>query len=34
VPALLAFTDLAKMVGYALGLADRATGRVRPAQYR
>jgi len=30
VPALLAFTDVAKMCGYALGLADRLTGRVRP----
>ena len=30
VPALLAFTDLAKMWGYAWGLADRLTGRVRP----
>ena len=30
VPALLAFTDIAKMCGYALGLADRLTGRVRP----
>ena len=30
VPALLAFTDVAKMWGYALGLADRLTGRVRP----
>jgi glycosyltransferase involved in cell wall biosynthesis len=29
VPALLAFTDVAKMWGYALGLADRLTGRVR-----
>jgi glycosyltransferase involved in cell wall biosynthesis len=32
VPALLAFTDLAKMCGYALGVADRITGRVRPGQ--
>ena len=32
VPALLAFTDVAKMWGYALGLADRLTGRVRPNQ--
>jgi glycosyltransferase involved in cell wall biosynthesis len=32
VPALLAFTDAAKMCGYALGLRDRSTGRVRPAQ--
>jgi len=32
VPALLAFTDVAKMWGYALGLADRLTGRVRPQQ--
>ena len=32
VPALLAFTDIAKMCGYALGLADRITGRVRPGQ--
>jgi glycosyltransferase involved in cell wall biosynthesis len=30
VPVLLAFTDVAKMWGYALGLADRLTGRVRP----
>jgi hypothetical protein len=30
VPALLAFTDAAKMWGYLLGLADRLTGRVRP----
>ena len=29
VPALLAFTDVAKIWGYALGLADRLTGRVR-----
>jgi hypothetical protein len=29
VPALLAFTDVAKMWGYALGLADRLAGRVR-----
>ena len=29
VPALLAFTDVAKMWGYALGLADRLT-RPRP----
>jgi glycosyltransferase involved in cell wall biosynthesis len=32
VPVLLAFTDAAKMCGYALGLADRLTGRVDPAQ--
>ena len=32
VPALLALTDAAKICGYALGLADRLTGRVRPAQ--
>jgi glycosyltransferase involved in cell wall biosynthesis len=32
VPALLAFTDAAKMCGYTLGLRDRLTGRVRPAQ--
>ena len=31
-PALLAFTDAAKMCGYALGVADRVTGRVRPPQ--
>jgi glycosyltransferase involved in cell wall biosynthesis len=30
VPALLAFTDVAKMWGYALGLVDRLSGRVRP----
>jgi len=30
VPALLAFTDVAKMWGYARGLADRLTGRVQP----
>jgi glycosyltransferase involved in cell wall biosynthesis len=30
-PALLAFTDVAKMTGYALGLADRLTGRVHPS---
>jgi glycosyltransferase involved in cell wall biosynthesis len=30
VPALLAFTDAAKMWGYARGLADQLTGRVRP----
>jgi hypothetical protein len=29
-PALLAFTDVAKMTGYALGLVDRLTGRVQP----
>ena len=29
VPALLAFTDVAKMWGYVLGLADRLTGRTR-----
>jgi glycosyltransferase involved in cell wall biosynthesis len=39
VPALLAFTDLAKMWGYAHGLVDRLTGRVggpapSSAQYR
>jgi glycosyltransferase involved in cell wall biosynthesis len=32
VPALLAFTDVAKMWGYALGLADRLAERVRPLQ--
>jgi glycosyltransferase involved in cell wall biosynthesis len=32
VPLLLAFTDIAKMVGYGLGLADRLTGRVGPAR--
>jgi hypothetical protein len=31
-PALLWFTDVAKMYGYVLGLADRMTGRVRPPQ--
>jgi glycosyltransferase involved in cell wall biosynthesis len=31
-PALLAFTDVAKLCGYALGVADRVTGRVRPPQ--
>jgi hypothetical protein len=30
VPALLAYTDAAKMCGYALGLADRLTGKVQP----
>ena len=30
VPVLLAFTDAAKMWGYALGLADRLTGRAKP----
>ena len=30
VPALLAFTDIAKMCGYALGLAVPATGRADP----
>ena len=30
-PALLAFTDVAKLCGYALGLADRLSGRVRPS---
>jgi len=30
-PALLAFTDVAKIAGYALGLADRLTGRVQPS---
>ena len=30
IPALLAYTDVAKIWGYALGLADRLTGRVRP----
>jgi glycosyltransferase involved in cell wall biosynthesis len=29
VPALLAYTDVAKIWGYALGLADRLSGRVR-----
>jgi glycosyltransferase involved in cell wall biosynthesis len=29
VPALLAFTDVAKMWGYVLGLADRLTGRTK-----
>jgi glycosyltransferase involved in cell wall biosynthesis len=32
VPGLLAFTDAAKMCGYALGLADRIAGRVGPGQ--
>jgi glycosyltransferase involved in cell wall biosynthesis len=32
VPALLAFTDAAKMSGYALGVADRLSGRVKPGQ--
>lgn len=32
VPALLAFTDVAKMCGYALGLLDRIGGRVRAGQ--
>jgi glycosyltransferase involved in cell wall biosynthesis len=32
VPALLAFTDAAKMCGYALGVADRLTGRAGPGQ--
>ena len=32
VPALMAFVDVAKMVGYLAGLADRLTGRVRPPQ--
>ncbi len=31
-PALLAYTDVAKMCGYALGVVDRLTGRVRPPQ--
>jgi glycosyltransferase involved in cell wall biosynthesis len=31
-PALLAFTDAAKLWGYTLGVADRLTGRVRPPQ--
>ena len=31
VPALMAFTDAAKMAGYAAGLADRLTGAGRPA---
>jgi glycosyltransferase involved in cell wall biosynthesis len=31
-PVLLAFTDLAKLCGYGLGVADRLTGRVRPPQ--
>ena len=31
VPALMAFTDVAKMAGYAAGLADRVTGAGRPA---
>jgi glycosyltransferase involved in cell wall biosynthesis len=31
-PALLALTDIAKLSGYALGVADRLTGRVRPPQ--
>jgi glycosyltransferase involved in cell wall biosynthesis len=30
VPALLAFTDVAKMLGYAVGLVDRLRGRVGP----
>ena len=30
-PALLAFTDVAKLCGYALGLVDRLSGRVRPS---
>jgi glycosyltransferase involved in cell wall biosynthesis len=30
-PALLWFTDAAKIYGYLLGLADRLTGRVRPS---
>ena len=30
IPALLAYTDVAKIWGYALGLADRLSGRVRP----
>ena len=29
-PALLAFTDVAKLCGYVLGLADRLSGRVQP----
>jgi glycosyltransferase involved in cell wall biosynthesis len=31
-PALLAFADVAKMCGYALGTADRLAGRVTPPQ--
>ena len=31
-PLLLAYTDAAKMWGYALGVADRLTGRIRPPQ--
>ena len=31
IPALLAYTDVAKIWGYALGLADRLSGRVRPS---
>jgi cellulose synthase/poly-beta-1,6-N-acetylglucosamine synthase-like glycosyltransferase len=31
-PLLLAFTDVAKLFGYALGVADRLRGRVRPPQ--
>jgi glycosyltransferase involved in cell wall biosynthesis len=31
VPALLLFTDMAKMYGYARGLADRLGGRVQPS---
>jgi cellulose synthase/poly-beta-1,6-N-acetylglucosamine synthase-like glycosyltransferase len=31
-PAVLAFTDAAKMCGYARGLIDRLAGRVRPPQ--
>jgi hypothetical protein len=34
VPALLAFTDVAKLTGYAMGLADRMTGRIRPDAQR
>ena len=32
VPVLLAFTDVAKMWGYVLGLTDRLTGRVQPQE--
>jgi hypothetical protein len=31
-PLLLAFTDVAKLCGYALGVSDRLSGRVRPPQ--
>jgi hypothetical protein len=30
VPALIAFTDAAKMAGYVAGLADRARGAAAP----